>query len=113
VSIGTISGRGTADRLGAVDLASRDCIVPLAPTLYLFTSRQVVLTLAHGDEIWAAYGGTLSAESGAITGTYLIYGGTGRFANATGAGTLRGFETLDLATGAGTGRIELRGTLAH
>ena len=108
--IGTIAGDGNAGKLGDVHLASTDCIVPLAPTLFLFSSQQVVLTL-NGGEIWATYGGTLSTETGAIHGLYFINGGTGRFAHATGAGTINGFESLDPAAG-GTGQIQLRGTLS-
>jgi hypothetical protein len=112
--VGTISGRGVATMLGPVTLASTDCINPLAPTFtsYAFSSSQVVLTALTGDQVWATYGGILSSK-GVIIGTYVIYGGTGRFANASGSGILQGFETIDLATGAGTGQIHLKGTLSY
>jgi hypothetical protein len=112
VLIGTISGSGVTTKLGPVQLASRDCINPVTPTSFLFLSDDVVLTVG-GDEIWAAYGGTLSAADGAIKGTYFIFGGTGRFAHATGVGTLDGFEALDFATDAGRGQIQLKGTVAY
>jgi hypothetical protein len=110
--IGTISGQGVATKLGPVYLESTDCIVPLSSTLFLFSSQQVVLTDNNGHEIWATYGGTLSAQTGVITGSYFIHGGTGRYSNAIGAGTINGFESLDPATG-GTGQIQLRGTLSY
>ncbi|TMH01841.1 MAG: hypothetical protein E6H67_16260 [Betaproteobacteria bacterium] len=112
--VGTISGTGVATSLGAVMLASTDCINPLPPTFtsYAFSSSHVVLTAVNGDQVWATYYGFLSPE-GVITGAYVIYGGTGRNANATGSGTLQGFETIDPATGAGTGQIQLTGTLSH
>lgn len=111
--IGTISGQGEARTLGTLALASTDCIVPLTATLFLFSSQQVVLTDKHGHEIWATYGGTLSSETGVITGLYFINGGTGRFSHATGAGTIRGVESLDLTTGTGMGEIQLNGTLSY
>jgi len=110
--LGTISGLGTATKIDPVYLASTDCIVPLSPTVFLFSSQQVVLTDPNGQQIWATYGGTLSAETGVISGLYFIHGGTGRYATAVGAGTISGFESLNPATG-GTGQIQLRGTLSY
>lgn len=111
--IGAISGIGVASKIGAIRLVSTDCINPVSPTSFMFSSQQVVLIVAHGDELWATYGGTLSAETGAITGSYLISGGTGRFTNARGAGIITGLEKLDLSTGTGTGKLELNGTLSY
>ena len=110
--IGTLAGPGVASKVGAATLDSSDCIVPLSATLFMFSSQRAVLT-AHGDEIWVAYGGFLSTGDGAITGVYQINGGTGRFANATGEGTLKGFETLDLTAFSGFGQIQLTGTLSY
>jgi hypothetical protein len=110
---GTISGDGSAPRFGTVQLASVDCINALSATSFLFMSDEVVLTVANGDQIWVAYVGTLSAASGAIRGTFFIFGGTGRFENATGAGTIGGSEVLDFSTGAGKGRIQLKGAVTY
>jgi hypothetical protein len=110
--IGTITGDGVTTKLGAVHLASRDCINPVSPTSFVFLSDDVVLTIG-GDEIWAAYGGTLSAADGTIKGSYFIFGGTGRFAHATGVGTINGFEAINFANGMGQGQIELKGSLAY
>ena len=109
--IGAISGTGTAGSLGPVTVTSRDCINPVnaTATTFIFASDELVLTTAGGDQIWAAYGGTLSATTGQIQGTYLIFGGTGRFKRAKGVGTINGLEDL----GAGAGQIELKGTLAY
>jgi hypothetical protein len=108
---GNISGAGTAFRLGTLHLASSDCINPLSSTSFLFVSDQVVLSLDSGEQIFAAYGGTLSATTGAIQGTYFIFGGTGRFQNATGVGRISGFENLSTNPPAGT--IDLNGTLSY
>ena len=109
--IGSIAGQGVATKLDPVYLDSTDCIVPLSESLFLFSSQQVVLTDKNGNEIWATYGGTLAAQTGVITGVYFIHGGTGPYTNATGAGTISGFESLDPRSG-GTGQIQLRGTLS-
>lgn len=111
--IGNIAGDGTATRLGNVQLRSTDCINPLSPTLFLFLSDTVVLTVDDGDQIFAAYGGTLSATNGVIQGKYFIFGGTGRFENASGVGNIDGFEAIDMRTGTGSGQIQLTGTLAY
>jgi hypothetical protein len=111
--IGTINGGGTATRLGNVQLSSTDCINPLSPTLFLFLSDTVVLTVDNGDQIFAAYGGTLSGTNGVIQGKYFIFGGTGRFENASGVGTIDGLEALDMPAGTGSGQIQLKGTLSY
>ena len=111
--IGTISGTGSASALGPLNVASRDCINPVSSTTFVFVSDNVVLTTADGNQIWAAYGGTLSAGTGNIQGTYFIVGGTGRFKHAKGIGILSGFEAVDFATGTGEGQIQLKGTLSY
>ena len=92
---------------------STDCINPLSTTSFLFVSDAVSLTVEGGDQLWAAYGGTLSATNGAVTGTYVIIGGTGRFQHATGLGTIEGHEAIDFRTGSGVGQIQLKGTLFY
>ena len=108
---GDISGTGHATKLGKVTVASTDCINPITETLFSFLSTDVVFTTANGDQIFAIYSGTFSIEDqvGVITGAYLIAGGTGRYALATGAGTVNGQE--DMVTG--KGQIQLFGTLLY
>jgi hypothetical protein len=110
---GMISGNSTASTLGAIQLTSKDCINPLSATTFLFVSDHVVLTLEDGEQIFAAYGGTLSAGTGAIQGSYFIFGGTGRFQHAGGIGRISGFENVNFTTGMGAGTIDLRGTLTY
>jgi|SRR5688572_699002 hypothetical protein len=110
---GNISGTGVALHLGKVTLASTDCINPLNPefTLFFFASNNVALSMANGDQISTRYSGTLAAEGpvGVITGTFEIIGGTGRYAGATGAGSVQGVE--DMTTG--KGQIQLIGTISR
>lgn len=109
---GDISGTGQASKLGKVTVASSDCINPITETLFtFFSSDRVVFTTANGDQVYATYSGTFSIQDqvGTITGAYLIVGGTGRYALATGAGTVNGQE--DMLTG--KGEIQLFGTLLY
>ena len=110
---GTITGIGTTTKLGEIHLTSTDCINPLSTTAFLFVSDAVTLTVDGGDQLWAAYGGRLSTRNGAINGTYVIVGGTGRFEHATGIGTISGVEQIDLETGSGNGQIQLKGTIFY
>jgi hypothetical protein len=109
--LGDISGTGLATHLGKLTLASRDCINPISETAFSFFSDQLILTVANGDQVFATYSGTLTAEGtiGVITGGYQITGGTGRFAQATGAGTVQGVE--DLSTG--KGEVQLIGSISY
>jgi hypothetical protein len=109
--VGDISGTGVATHLGKLTLVSRDCINPISETAFSFFSNQLVLTVANGDQIFAAYCGTFTIEGtvGVITGGYQITGGTGRYAEATGAGTVQGTEDLNT----GKGAIQLVGTISY
>jgi hypothetical protein len=107
---GNISGVGVANRLGKLTVASTDCINPIGPTAFAFSSEHVVLRLANGNEIFARYFGTLTQEDsiGVIAGGFEITGGTGRYLGATGAGSVKGVE--DMTTG--KGQIQLVGTIS-
>jgi hypothetical protein len=113
VLLGDISGTGTATQLGKVRLHAVDCINPIDPTFTAFTfaSRELVLTAANGDQIFATSMGTLTftGQAGLITGSFEITGGTGRFANATGLGSLEGAEDRV----SGQGHVELTGTISY
>ena len=111
---GYISGTGHATHLGAVALSSQDCFEPVSPDTFAFTSYQVVLTSANGDQLFATYSGTVTVAGGDIgilSGAYTIYGGTGRFALATGSGTVTGTEGL--SSNPAYGQIELSGKISY
>lgn len=108
---GNISGVGQANKLGKVTVASQDCINPITETLFTFFSTDVVFTTTKGDQVFATYSGTFSVQDqvGTITGAYVIIGGTGRYALATGAGVVNGQE--DMLTG--KGQVQLLGTISY
>ena len=112
---GEISGTGHATHLGHVTLVSHDCINPInqTGTELSFSSTQLVLTAANGDQIFATYSGTFTIQGpvGAIAGGYQIVGGTGRFSHATGAGTVQGVE--DVTASPSKGQIQLSGTISY
>jgi hypothetical protein len=112
--VGDISGSGTASHLGKVTLVSRDCVIPISETAFSFASNRLVLTAANGDQIFATYSGTLTVEGGvgAISGGYQIVGGTGRFLNAIGAGTVQGIENMT-GTPPFKGQVKLNGTISY
>jgi hypothetical protein len=109
---GTLAGIGESPQLGRVVFMGSDCITP-APPLYNFNGRFIVTNLA-GEQIYANYSGqfvptgegTKHAFSGA---TFQITGGTGKYAKATGGGTLTGAE--DIVTG--NGNLKLSGQVHH
>jgi hypothetical protein len=117
ILVGNISGTGLATQLGKVTLVSSDCINPTDETFTAFSffslpENYVVLTVvANGDQIFAMYSGILTTEGpvGVITGGYQIVGGTGRYSQATGAGTVHGVE--DMSTG--KGKVQLTGTISY
>jgi hypothetical protein len=113
---GDIRGTGNASQLGKVELRSFDCIQVAGPGVFFFFSTNLVLTAANGDQVFARYYGTLDARnpaSAALTGRFEIVGGSGRFANATGGGTLSGVENINPQTLAGEGQVELTGTISY
>lgn len=111
ILVGNISGAGVATHLGKVTLVSSDCINPISATAFSFSSNELVLTVTEADKIFATYSGILTTEGavGVITGGYQILGGTGRYSQATGAGTVQGVE--DMSTG--KGQVQLTGTISY
>ncbi len=110
---GTTTGSGQASHLGAVIGTATDCVTPTSPVTYSFTNGNLVVTAANGDQLRVQYAGTLAPTATqpifAITGTYRIVGGTGRFASASGTGAIGGVENL--ATG--QGQLSLNGTISY
>ncbi|MBA3597272.1 MAG: hypothetical protein H0W40_07835 [Methylibium sp.] len=124
-AIGLISGVGQATPMGKVRATSQDCINPLGmfdpngPTAYQFASSTgpdgLVFTASNGDRVFAVYSGTLTPQPNgphAVAGHFVITGGSGRFAGATGGGSLQGTEDISRVV-VGEGEIALSGSIAY
>ena len=103
--VGLTTGTGTASHLGAVTLVSSDCITPGLNT-FTFSNGHLTFTAANGDELRAAYNGSLQPFPGAppfslysISGTVTFASGTGRFTSASGSGYLQGTENIQTGQG--------------
>ncbi|MGI9025900.1 MAG: hypothetical protein ACR2GP_10015 [Burkholderiaceae bacterium] len=111
--VGVTTGSGHASHLGATTGISSDCVTPTSAYTYSFSNGKLTLTAANGDEVRAEYSGSLSPTATppiyAIAGTYRITGGTGRFSNASGTGTLQGIDNLQT----GQGQLQLSGTISY
>jgi hypothetical protein len=99
---GALSGSGAATWMGKVTGASQDCTNPIGPfsptASFQFSSVNLVLNDASsGEQLTGTYSGTLTYTPDAphqISGNFVITGGTGRFAGATGGGTMSGYEDI-------------------
>jgi len=124
-AIGLLSGSGQGTHLGKLRARSQDCINPSGvfdpngPTAYQFTSGTgpdgLVFTAENGDQVFATYSGTLEPQPDgphAVSGDFVITGGTGHFAGATGGGTLEGSEDISRVV-IGEGEISLSGRIRY
>ena len=95
VFAGTVVGAGRATHLGRVTVSSTETVDFTSPTgEVLVQDGQMVVVAANGDELHWSYSGTGTPPDAngdfALSGTFAITGGTGRFADATGGGTFGG-----------------------
>jgi hypothetical protein len=113
-------------------MTSTDCVSQNAPTLpppsLSFTNGKLFLVGPAGDSITATYQGDLMLVPTATTTTagqtyytysfntpanFIITGGTGRFAKATGTGTISGVEVVNFVTGSSQGKLTAQGTVNY
>lgn len=78
------NGTGTATHLGHFTLHREATVNPSEGKI---EDGQVTLTAANGDQLNATFNGTLDPATGKAVLSYEWKGGTGRFANASGATT--------------------------
>lgn len=106
---GNIAGYGTSDLFGRVAFLASDCITQDGVN-YTFSDGLFMITTMNGEQVFATYSGQFVATGVGTNyvfsnATFQITGGTGKYAKASGGGTLAGGE--DMATGKGT--IQLTG----
>lgn len=116
---GRISGTGYSTDLGAVSVQATDCFVPTdaSGTNFMFMTKPgtvVSLKTASGDILYGTYQGTATGQPfpiEALSGTVTFAGGTGRFAKASGTGTLEGVENI--GSEPATGVIVISGKVTY
>jgi hypothetical protein len=84
-----------------------------SPGVIVVRDGRMVLVAANGDELHWSYAGTGSLPDTdgdtAITGSFVISGGTGRFDDATGEGTIEG----TVRTSTGLVSVTYQGTVSY
>ena len=103
-------GEGRITHMGRVQYALTQCTVPVADGYQ--SEGTITFTARNGDELWIEHtmlsqgiGDPTGPPQGfTFEGDWTAVGGTGRFINATGAGTLDGFG--DMADGVAIGDFE-------
>jgi len=109
----TFDGHGNGTHLGRYSEHNTHCAYATGPTTGMFNEGLSTITTANGDTLTLSYGGTwvldLAAGTATIAEDWTITGGSGRFLNASGSGTLDLLQSL--ATGAGVGHVS--GAIAY
>ena len=105
-----VVGRGRALHLGAATAVTTDQAVNLLTGVATAT---YTLTAANGDTVVLALEFQTTFLPGAVTfeGSYTVAGGTGRFAGATGSGSMSGSVTF-LGPSNGVGSFAVAGTIS-
>jgi hypothetical protein len=110
---GTIAGHGQSALVGRVAFIATDCITQQG-YLFNFSQGRFIVVTTSGDQIFADYSGqfvpTGNGTNYVFSGaTFQITGGNGKYARATGGGTLDGAQ--DMATGMGS--LKLTGQISY
>lgn len=108
---GTMTGYGDSQLFGRVVFLGGDCVTPGA-TLNTFADGRFILTTLTGELLFANYSGqaVLNSDGSQYTftgGTFQITGGTGRYKDATGGGSMDGTENAKNLQG----QLQLRGRI--
>jgi hypothetical protein len=114
------SGTGYYLHLGRTRVVVTQCTrVDFATGAGSFADGTITLTAANGDRLVLAQHGTFQlspwpgfSRSDIDVLDWVVVGGTGRFAHATGAGTGHGFSD-DVATPASTTTVWLSGSISY
>ncbi len=106
----SLAGTGHATHMGLFTNTQSHCVNPATMD---FVQGTTIMTAANGDTIVGTYSGHMvvtGPTTASIYGVFVITGGTGHFAGATGGGAATG--TLDLVTGESNDLL-LKGTISR
>jgi hypothetical protein len=98
----TISGSGTATRMGKAKLAIQEIITTIPDTDPWKTVAEVVITAANGEELYFSYTSTVDVAGTPVmsfAGSCEVKGGTGSFKNAKGTLEYNGSRSWETGTG--------------
>jgi hypothetical protein len=86
----TSTSSGEITHFGKAILTTHDTTIFTSPTTCIVLDGTATLTAANGDQISLSYSGSAVVDAGKSmdTFTYVVTGGTGRFTDATGSGTV-------------------------
>lgn len=89
---------GTSTHLGktVTTITHETCTLDVTGASAFSTTGTFVKTAANGDELWGSFTGTFYLDGELVLTSLVFSGGTGRFANAAGTATGKGF--INLAT---------------
>jgi hypothetical protein len=106
----TTTSSGHLSHLGKVTLTTHDTTIFTSPTSYIVINGTGTFTADDGDQISLTYTGSAVVSSGESMDTlnFVVTGGTGRFAHATGGGTVH--AASDFATRTST--LTFEGTIS-
>lgn len=131
---GMTIGVGDASQLGRIAFVGTDCVRIIGATasglpIFYFRGQEGALTITtdNGDKLYGSYQGSFiptdEAPQGGLVpykvegGVFTISKGTGRFVNASAAGSLTGTENLNLDPSgqgpASNGTIYLKGRISY
>jgi hypothetical protein len=85
----TFQGSGNINKFGHVTETGKLFVTPTPHTARDAAHGSITVTLTGGDQLFVTYTGEVT-RSGALTGSIVVTGGTGRFANASGSGGISG-----------------------
>jgi hypothetical protein len=111
-----ITGTGHYDHLGLTSLRFPSTITGSAACGGFTATEQDTYTGASGDSVFQTVHDTIcpttTPNAFTLTGSFTVTGGTGRFANASGSGTVQASITFTSATG-GTFSGTQTGTITY
>jgi hypothetical protein len=106
------TAEGNATHLGRFTATMTATVTPGSTST---STGTFIFTAANGDQLSGTFVGSgvfIPPATASITEVATIEGGTGRFASATGTFTMERAETIDFATGQGSGYGSIEGEIS-
>ena len=112
----SVTGTGHFEHLGLTTISATGAITGVTTCGGFSATEQDAYTAANGDAVTLQVSNVYCATSGPnvfqVTGSFTVVGGTGRFADATGSGTISGTAVF-LTPTSGTFSETTTGTISY